>query len=332
MRPRLILRWLLPSLILLAWLTPAAGKPRKAESAFRAGNRFFDTAYFREAVEMYTRALDQDPSNIKVHYNRALANEMVDRKAAIRDWEQVLELTGDNPDWKAAASQVRERLQTLAKMPSLPDSLQPSNYVPKAGDYYQEVAESSQGLQFDKFPVKVFVGSVPENWQRSTREALAGWSRVVPLEEVASREAADIVLSWQSSPDESGRLAWDKDVIQEEDDGTTSRRKKVAVVMLDTTRNSSEAQKRAAVLHEIGHALGIQGHSNRSEDVMCDTIDLVVVHETRIVTSVPAAGGSLPGVYPHSYVPTPPKKLTQRDVNTMIRLYNSPGYLARLDQ
>jgi tetratricopeptide (TPR) repeat protein len=328
----LIPRLLLPSLTMLASLAAAAGISRNGESAFRAGNRFFDAANFTAAVEMYTRALDQDARYIKVYYNRALANEMVDRNAAIRDWKQFLELVGDNPDWKAAASQVRERLVTLELMPSLPDSLQLSRYLPKAGDYYQEVAEMSQGLQFRHFPVKVFVGSVPQGWQRSTREALGDWSRVVPLQQVASREAADIVLSWRTSPDESGHLAWEKDLIHEEDDGTTRRSSKIAVVTLDASRHLSGAQQRAAILHEIGHALGIRGHSSTSGDVMCGAIDVVVVHQTRIVTGFPAEGGRLPGVTSQSFLPTPPKNLTQRDVNTLIRLYNSPGFLTRLEQ
>ena len=331
MLPTLFPRLLLPTLTLLAWLAPAVGAPRNAENAFRAGNRFFDADDFTDAVAMYTRALVQDPSNVKLYYNRALANEMADPKAAIRDWKRFLELVGDNPDWRAAVPQVRERVETLKQMPLLPDSLQLSRYSPKAADYYQDVAESSDGLQFREFPVKVFTGNVPEAWQRSTREALDDWSRVVPLQETASREGADIVLIWQSSPDESGRLAWDKDMIQEEDNGSTARRTKVAFVTFVTTRRLSGAERRAAVLHEIGHALGIQGHSNLSEDVMCDTIDLVVVHETRILTEIPAAGGTLPGVYPRSFAPTPPRKLTQRDVNTLIRLYNSPGFLTRLE-
>ncbi len=331
MRLTLVRRLLLSSLSLLAPLTPAAGSPRKAESAFRAGNRFFDAANFTEAVEMYTRAWDQGPRDSKIYYNRALANEMVDRKAAIRDWKQFLELVGDNPDWKAAASQVRDRVETLEQMPSLPDSLQISRYSPRAGDYYQDAAQDSQGLQFRKFPVKVFVGSVPEGWRRSTREALDDWSRVVPLQQTDLREGADIILSWQASADQSGRLAWEKDLIQEEFNGTTARRTKVSFVTLDTSRHLSAAQQRAAVLHEIGHALGIQGHSTRSEDVMCSTITLDVVHETRMVPGITSTQ-SLANIPPRSYVPTPPENLSQRDVNTLIRLYNCPGSLARVEQ
>jgi predicted Zn-dependent protease len=326
MRIRVVQRLLLPIFLWAAVLTQAAGDANRAESAFRAGNRFFDKGHFADAVDMYTRALEQDPQDAKVYYNRALANEMVDRRAAIVDWRQFLELAGTNPAWKAAASQVRERLQTLEKMPALPDSLQPSGYLPRAGDYYQEVAQSSEGLKFSKFPLKVFVGSVPKDWRRAVQGALDGWIHVFPMEEVASREGADIVLSWERSAKEPRRLGWEKDWVQVErkDDGTIVKRTRVAFVTLDLSQHSSGEQKRATVSHEVGHALGIQGHSDRPGDVMFGTIEEILI-QLNDPRAVPHSGLSSPN-------PSPPlpQKPSQRDVNTLIRLYNSPGPLARL--
>jgi predicted Zn-dependent protease len=263
--------WRILTLILtLPAVLTLAGNLSKAESAFRAGNRSFERGYFAGAVEMYTRAVERDPQDIKAYYNRALANEMVDRKAAMRDWRQFLELAGTDPACKAATSQVRERLQILEKKPALPDALQPSGYLPKAGDYYQQVAQSSEGLQFSQFPVKVFVGSVPKDWGRAVREALKGWLAVFPLEGVTSREGADIVLSWERSTKESRRPGWENDLVQVQkgDDGTIVRRTRVAFVTLNSSCHWSEEQKGATVSHEIGHALGIQGHSDNPRDVM----------------------------------------------------------------
>ena len=322
-------RFLLPIFTLAAVLTLAAADADHAESAFRVGNRFFDKGHFADAVDMYTRALEQDPQDARAYYNRALANEMVDRKAAIRDWRQFLELAGSNPAWKAAASQVQERLQTLEKMPALPDSLQPSGYLPRAGDYYREVAQSSEGLQFSKFPVKIFVGSVPKDWQRAIREALDGWIRVFPLEEVASREGADIELSWERSTKGSQPLGREDDLVQVEkkDDGTIVKRTRVAFVSFDSPRHCSEEQKRATVSHEIGHALGIQGHSDNPRDVM-----FALIQETLTKLTNQGAEPRPPYFEPSPLNPSTslPQKPSQRDVNTLIRLYNTPGPLTRL--
>ncbi|MGD0695561.1 MAG: tetratricopeptide repeat protein [Terriglobia bacterium] len=328
MRVKVLPRLLLPIVTLVAVLTIAAADSDQAESALRAGNRFFDKGRFADAVDMYTRALEQDPQDVKVYYNRALANEMVDRKAAMRDWRRFVELAGTNPAWKAAASQAQERLRTLEVMPALPDSLQPSRYLPRAGDYYQDVAQGSRGLQFSKFPVKVFVGSVPEDWQRATREALDGWIQVFPLEEVASREGADIVLSWTRSAKESLRPGWEEDwvQVQKKDDGTIVKRTRVAFVTLDCSHHWPEDQKRATVSHEIGHALGIQGHSDSPKDIM-----FPLIQETLTKPTDQGLGPAPPYFEPSPVNPSPsmPKKPSQRDVNTLIRLYNSPGPLMR---
>jgi predicted Zn-dependent protease len=267
-------------------LTLAALSADHAESAFRVGNRFFDKGHFADAVGMYTRALEQEPQDAKTYFNRALANEMVDRKAAIRDWRQFLELAGSNPAWKEAASQVRERLQTLEKMPALPDPLQPSGYLPRAGDYYQEVAQSSKGLQFSEFPVKVFVGNMPKAWQRAIRKALDGWTHVFPLEEVASHEGADIVLGWGTSAKESQWAGRENDLVQVEkkDSGAVVKRAKVAFITLDSSHHLSEEQKRATVLHELGHALGIRGHSDRPRDVMFGAIQEILTRIRKLKT------------------------------------------------
>jgi predicted Zn-dependent protease len=328
MRIRVLRRVYLPVFLLAAALTSAARDADRAETAFQAGNRLFDKGQFADAVDMYTRALEQDPRSAKAYYNRALASEMVDRMAAIRDWKEFLELAQNNPAWKAMAPQVRERVETLEKMPALPDSLQPSAYLPKAGDYYKEVAQGSEGLQFYEFPVKVFVGSVPRGWERATRTALESWIRVFPLEEVASREGADIVLNWGASTKESQRAGRESDVVQVEkkDNGAVVKRTKTAFITLDSSHRWSEEQKRATILHELGHALGIHGHSDRAGDVMFGTIQesLTEMVGQKAMTAPPRYSPP-----PSNASPSLPQKPSQRDVNTLIRLYNTPGPLPR---
>jgi len=322
MRARVVSRLLMPAFTLATVSTLAALGVDQGERAFRAGNRFLDISYFADAVKMYTRALERNPYDATVYYNRALANEMVNRKAAIGDWARFLELAGTNPEWQAAASRVRVRLQELSEMPAVPTSLQPSAYVPKAGDYYQEVAQSSAGLQFSNFPVKVFVGNVPEEWQRTIREAIDDWNRVLPLKEVASREGADIVVDWGTSVKESHRAGWERDWVQEEQEGTHTKRTKVAFIGLDASHRWSEDQRRSTVAHEIGHALGIQGHSGSPRDVMFSAVQEIL--------NIARDWGPIPSPSAVELPPPPSQKPSQRDINTLLRLYNTPGFLPRL--
>jgi predicted Zn-dependent protease len=70
---------------------------------------------------------------------------------------------------------------------------------------------------------------------------------------------------------------------------------------------------RAIVLHELGHAFGIKGHSDTKKDIM-----YWQAQEKK--TGISISGIPLP-VFWRSLVKQP----SQRDLNTLIRLYNSAG-------
>jgi predicted Zn-dependent protease len=74
---------------------------------------------------------------------------------------------------------------------------------------------------------------------------------------------------------------------------------------------------RAIVLHELGHALGIKGHSLSKGDIM-----YWQVQEKNRQVRVPGIA------YPFAWK-TLVSKPSQRDLNTLIRLYNTPGIVAR---
>ena len=81
------------------------------------------------------------------------------------------------------------------------------------------------------------------------------------------------------------------------------------------------------LMHEFGHALGINGHSQEPGDVMVADLD----EETKEAIVPPSrtdgrAAHESGSTVSRSYINT---KLTVRDVNTVIRLYNCPGPLVR---
>ncbi len=285
---------------------------------------------FAQAVAAYTRALQLNPSDLKACYYRALANEMVDRQAAIYDWRQFAELASTDSSSKEAVAEAQARARALRELPVLPDLLRSSRYMPEAGDYYQEVAQASVGLLWTEFPVKVFADSPPEGWRRALRGALDAWMGAFPLQAVSVRENADIVVSWAGLPKRTVGRERDSMRVEKEDGKVVSRRKK-SFIILDNSHRWSEPEMRAAILHELGHALGIGGHSEGPRDVM-SLGELKVFEESR-------GGGAATEILALSTQPGPSgvmsstrinTKLTPRDVNTLIRLYNRPGLLVHL--
>jgi predicted Zn-dependent protease len=194
--------------------------------------------------------------------------------------------------------------------------------VSKAGDYFMNIEEGSARLLWTGFPVKVFAVDPPKNWGRATHAAVESWAKVFPLALVAAGEQANIIISWASLPKGTRRMGSEKDLFTLEKVGDSiAKRTKQSFITLDSSRRWSDDEMRAALMHEIGHALGIQGHSDGRQDVMFPEEEEIFVE---------AKGGEAPdgvhrGPSGMSSSLLANKKLTKRDVNTLIRLYNCAG-------
>jgi predicted Zn-dependent protease len=314
------MRHVILGLIVILVAAPARAVDREAaKGLFRQGNGLYDQDRFAESAAAYTRALEQDPHFLEAYYNRALANEMVDRQKAMEDFRRFVELAGGDPGRKFQVAQARARLQILGDMPVYPEALQPSHYVPTSGDYYWQVAASSESEKWTAFPVKVSLGSTGVlNWMQGAREAFNIWKEVFPLELVAAPERADIRVEWEL-PTGEGHAGEEADWVQIRRVGDQLTGRKVAFIRVDLSRRWSKDEMRAIMLHELGHALGIKGHSESKGDIM-----FFQIQEKPHQLAVPVV--PLP-VFWKSLVSKP----SQRDLNTLIRIYNTPGVVVRLE-
>jgi tetratricopeptide (TPR) repeat protein len=319
---RRVCRYLL-ILTLALMATTAAGAAlavdrEKATAAYREGNGFFDQGRFAEAAAAYGRAIEEDPQYAEAYHNQALANEMVDRQKAIEGWRRFLEVAADRPDLKYDLARVKARLQILEALPPLPAAMQPSRYVPAAGDYYWLVSHDSEGEEWRRLPVKVFLGSAPEiKWQQGAREAYNIWSDVFPLELVALPQNADVRMGWEEAVLEKERVGEEIEWVQIRRVGGELTGRRIAVIVIDVRRPWTKDEMRAIVLHELGHALGIKGHSDSPKDIMYGQMQEKIRQLPVPVINYP--------LYWRSLVKQP----SQRDVNTLIRLYNFAGSSTR---
>jgi len=239
-----------------------------------------------------------------------------------RAWgDRFLEAAGDRPEYKWDVARIAARIQILKTKPPLPDAMQPGRYVATAGDYYREVAQTSEGEQWSELPVKVFLGSAPQvKWQVGVREAYDIWSAVFPMKLVSTPEKADIRMGWEESAEGEGRAGEEMDWVRIQNVGGQLGGRRVAIITVDLSRPWSKDEMRAIICHEFGHALGIKGHSDSKKDIMYDTIQ----EKSRQLRA--PSGAPLP-IFWRSLVKDP----SQRDINTLIRLYKSAGSIARFD-
>jgi predicted Zn-dependent protease len=291
-----------------------------AVAAYQSGNAMFDGCRFAEAAAAYEHAVKLDPQYAPGYHNLALADEMVDRQKARKEWQRFVEVAENDLELRFDVARVQARLQLQQSLPILPEAMQPSRYVPEAGDYYWEVVSGAEENLWKTFPVKVDLGSAPQiKWIQGTREAFNIWKAMLPLQLVIHPEEADIRVSWITDPQVYGHAGetWERptwDVL-----GGEVKERRICIITVDlSTRNWTKDEMRAIILHELGHALGIKDHSDSKKDIMYWQMQ-DKLHQIYL-PDVPYP------IHWRSLVKEP----SQRDMNTLIRLYNTPGMAKRM--
>lgn len=290
-----------------------------AEAAYSEANGLFDQGDFAKAAAGYTRAINQDPGFSPAYHNLALADEMVDRQKAIQEWQHFIDIAGKRDESRFDVARAQARLQLLQKMSQYPAGLQPSHYVAEAGDYYWEIAGDSEGNKWTGFPLKVFLGNPTSiKWLQGSREAYNIWSTMFPLQLVIDPLKADIRIDWSNSVQEHDEMGQELEWTQVRRVGDQLTGRMVCVITMDLSHDWSKDEMRAIITHEMGHALGIKGHSDSKKDIMYWQMQ----DRQR---QIPIPNYPFP-VFWRSLVKNP----SQRDMNTLIRLYNCAGLAKRM--
>lgn len=183
------------------------------------------------------------------------------------------------------------RLQSLPLPPqqtqTLPPLLAQWSTDPKAGDYFDQIQPTQAGyLIWSQFPVKVYIDPDPTHcqhrfrqWSEAILAAVNAWDDYFPLQMTQSPENANIVWQCQRPPLQVRR---DRDSLHipvarnaaaryrfyltSDASQTLSHR-----VWIQLSPHQSDLDTQATARHELGHGLGIWGHSLIETDVMYDT-------------------------------------------------------------
>ena len=130
--------------VALSLLILAAPAPHSVAAQDDAGHLFvqanvqLDGGHFVEAVAGFDKCLAADPKMLKALFNRAIANEMVDRAKAIADWKSFAAAAGNDPELKYLAARALARVQILEGLPPLPPGLEPSRLGADVGEGAQD--------------------------------------------------------------------------------------------------------------------------------------------------------------------------------------------------
>lgn len=218
---------------------------------------------------------------------------------------------------QTAHSQLQDRANLPAlRVHPLPQALadwQANNQ----GNYFDQIESTPLGyLVWSQFPVKIYVdGIAPQNtaanqrfqqWTIAARKAIAEWNTYLPLEETTVKEQADILIL-RSQPERAVKLNSDTGLYDipraiaaqthykfylTADPASIGMRMTVEV-----SPNFTGIALLATMRHELGHALGIWGHSPTESDALYFS---QVSHPTSI---------------------------SPRDINTLKQIYQQPTKL-----
>jgi predicted Zn-dependent protease len=176
-----------------------------------------------------------------------------------------------------------------AKTHPLPEFLSSWQDQENRGDYFDQVKSTPMGyLIWSRFPVTVYVEqpqaiSNPatekrfQEWVAAVKKAIAEWKVYFPLQEIGKQEEADIVIL-RSQPERKVKLNPDTglyDIPRAVTAKTTYRfylQQNPATIAHKMTMKISPdytgVSLAATIRHELGHALGIWGHSSEKTDAL----------------------------------------------------------------
>jgi predicted Zn-dependent protease len=145
-------------------------------------------------------------------------------------------------------------------------------------DYFDQITPTPVGaLVWTKFPVTIAIdlagAKSPREavWLGAVRRAIADWNPYLPIVETTDLTTADITIRRASVPiqrDKAGklqriRLAETRFTFFTDADQQLRHRMTIAL-----SPNQADAALQSGATHELGHALGLWGHSDQQTDVM----------------------------------------------------------------
>lgn len=177
----------------------------------------------------------------------------------------------------------------LPEIHSLPESLAKWQDKSDSGDYFNLVNRTPLGyLVWSQFPVTIFLEQPASfsnsaadkryrEWVLAVKKAIAEWNVYLPLQEIAQREEADIVVL-RSQPARKAKFNPDTQLydlpraVTAETSYKFYLRSNPAILAhkmkIEVSPNYAGIALLATIRHELGHALGIWGHSKNESDAL----------------------------------------------------------------
>lgn len=264
--------------------------PKSAGIHCNLGLAYQNSGNIPRALEEFKAALALNPRMPEATLNLAGCYQSMGANAEAIYWYRSY-----LSDREIAAPQRKQINDIIA---ALENAVQKPYSDPKGEDYLANItAEGTYRWAKEKMPIRVFVqddaeavnGKTTGGYRETFKSALLGafdrWCQAtgnrVKYQIVPDKEHADIFCMWTSDPlevTENGTLSERgsaKIIVK----GSQIERATLKILTRPILEDGvlSEDEMKKACLHEVGHVLGLQGHSTNNHDVMFFTVDTATV-------------------------------------------------------
>jgi|GEM_PF-3411334 len=175
-------------------------------------------------------------------------------------------------------------------------------------DYYINIQrfDGKKVFKWGHFPILVYIYPESDNYIQNAKKAVQIWSEYIQIDLTNNLQDANILISWKKNYTDITKLdksLYDEHILYSKDEKTK------AYIYCGKYKESEYLLK--FLTHQIGHSLGLWGHSNNKTDIMYPFKEFKNDINYRDFNNSPGIS-----------VRTAPYRPSTRDINTLIRMYH----------